>query len=73
MSKFEGDNKMKKETKLLLISLGCVIAGLLLIWLKPEFWLITSIHTRVLGTLLVLTGVMWAMCFIYSLLYKKNK
>ena len=64
---------MKNETKLLLISLGCLIAGLLLIWLKPAFWVITSIHTRVLGTMLILASVMWTMSLIQTHYYKKKK
>lgn len=58
---------VKDEMILFLIIVGCFLAGGLLIVYKPAFGLITSVHTVVLGVMLVLIGAMFIPGFLYRL------
>ena len=50
-----------------LISVVCLAVGILLIKIRPEFWIIEEHITGVLGVMITLTGVMFLPCLIYRL------
>lgn len=51
-----------------LISIGCLVLGILLIVFRPDFWVIEQNISIVTGVLIVMTGVMFVPCLIYRLL-----
>ena len=55
------------EIILALISIGCLAVGILLIVLRPEFWIIEQHITGVTGVMITIVGVMFLPCLIYRL------
>lgn len=55
------------EVILGLIILVCLAVGILLIVLKPSFWVIEESITVVTGAMLVMTGVLFLPSLIYRL------
>lgn len=49
----------KDEIALALLIVISVAVGLMLVNLKPAFWVIREVHTTLLGVILILFGVMW--------------
>lgn len=64
---------VKNEIALLLIIIGCVLAGVLLIVFRPEFWVVSKVHTAVLGVLLILAGAMLVPGLLYRLFTNTEK
>lgn len=61
------------EVILGLISIICLVIGILLIVLKPSFWIIESNIMVVTGVMIFLLGVMFVPCVIYRLLTNDKK
>lgn len=56
------------EVILGLISLGCMVIGILLIVFKPSFWIIDSNSFVVTGAMIAILGFMFLLCLIYRLM-----
>ena len=56
------------EVILGLISFGCMAIGILLIVLKPSFFIIDSNSFVVMGVMIAILGFMFLPCLIYRLL-----
>ncbi len=61
------------EVILGLMSFGGLAIGIMLIILKPSFWVIDSSLFVVFGVLIAMLGFMFAPCFIYRLLTNDKK
>lgn len=56
------------EVILGLMSFGCMASGILLIVLKPSFWIIDSNLFVVVGVMIAIFGFMFLPCLIYRLM-----
>lgn len=61
------------EVILGLISVVCLVVGILLIVLKPSLWIISSTSMVVAGVMITLVGVMFVPCVIYRLMTNDKK
>lgn len=67
LSLFTNDKSTDKdEFALLGFIVTCILAGIVLLIIKPEFWIVDQMLTVSFGVLLILTGIM----FIPGLIYR---